>query len=123
MKIYVKTDGPVPEGQRRYITPGKVYEVEGTSTGGMVKFDDGSWCWIYIPESSHLDCEPWTLCDQHGNPVAETDWKALAGELAEKAEAYVRLDFPGDIAPNTDICLEGAELLEAIDKYKKEVRA
>jgi hypothetical protein len=28
----------------------------------------------------------WAICDQHGNPVAEqqvTDWKALAGELAE----------------------------------------
>jgi hypothetical protein len=28
MKIYVKTDGPVPEFSAQYITPGKVYEVE-----------------------------------------------------------------------------------------------
>jgi len=54
-----------------------------------VKFDDGSWCWIYIPESSHLDCEPWTLCDEHGNPVAETDWQALTGELAAALDALI----------------------------------
>jgi len=60
-----------------------------------VKFDDGSWCWIYIPESSHLDCEPWTLCDEHGNPVAETDWQALAGELAAALSALMQGEVDG----------------------------
>jgi hypothetical protein len=70
-KVYVKTDGPLPEFSARYITPGKVYEVVGTIYGGLVTFDDGNQGWINIPESTHLDDEPWTLCDQHGKPVAE----------------------------------------------------
>lgn len=70
-KVYVKTDGPIPDDYKDHITPGKVYEVDGTSTGGEVMFDDGNVYRIYIPESGHLDGEPWTLCDQHGNPVGE----------------------------------------------------
>jgi hypothetical protein len=88
MKIYVKTDGPVPDDHGRYITPGKVYEVDGTIYGGYVTFDDGSKGWIYIPESSHLDCEPWTLCDEHGNPVAETDWQLDYARRAGNAQEY-----------------------------------
>jgi hypothetical protein len=111
---YVKTDGPVPE----YLTAGKVYEalplidpVNGESEfGGRITDDDGHIRNICYTGSVHLYDRDWTLCDQHGNPVAEnsvvgadmasgpdetiytsrTDYKAerdrykaLAGELAE----------------------------------------
>jgi hypothetical protein len=88
-KVYVKTDGPVPE----YLTANKVYEVLDLDTGprytkgfGTVLDDQGAElvALIGLP-TSHLYGGLWTLCDQHGNPVAEqqvTDWKALAGEIA-----------------------------------------
>jgi hypothetical protein len=112
-KVYVKTDGPVPE----YLTAGKVYAVDGDEEAGWITFDNGDIEFIYVKACSWLKERPWTLCDQHGNPlpvqsnpVAETatrppdisvvtaegmaqikaafgpDWKALAGELAEAAK-------------------------------------
>jgi hypothetical protein len=81
-KVYVKTNGPVPE----YLTAGKVYEARVDEWGYVEIADDKG-----KPTYSRL----WTLCDQYGNPIAETDWKALAGELAWalKRIAYTQQDI------------------------------
>lgn len=89
-KVYVKTDGPCPE----YLTAGKVYEVRDLDmvprdTRGLGTLVDDQGVEIValigLP-TSHLYGGMWAICDQYGNPLAEqqvTDWKALAGELAE----------------------------------------
>jgi hypothetical protein len=104
-KVYVKTEGPCPE----YLTAGKVYEVDGDEEAGWITFDNGDIEFIYVKACSWLKERPWTLCDQHGNPVAERRvvygiearmgelsmaeaerdrYKALAGELAWAASRY-----------------------------------
>jgi hypothetical protein len=87
-KVYIKTDGPVPE----YLTAGKVYEVRNCGSEGdgilvgliVDNFGEEIVGLVGLP-TAHLYGGLWTLCDQHGNPVAEQqepDWKALAGEIA-----------------------------------------
>jgi hypothetical protein len=133
-KIYVKTDGPVPEFSAQYITPGKVYEVEdvyqveGDNLGGDVVFDNGDRQFIYIPESSHLDSEPWTLCDQHGNPVTKTDWQAFARYLADVLQFIKRGNDCWCEANTADKRLglhthECNQVRLALAKYEQEVRA
>jgi hypothetical protein len=88
MKIYVKTDGPVPKGNAGFITAGKVYEavhyIEDVYVIQKAIPPTELYITVGCSPCSHLNGMGfWTLCDQHGNPIAETDWKALAGELAE----------------------------------------
>jgi hypothetical protein len=112
--VYVKTDGPVPE----YLTAGKVYEVvpDDLPDGGVIESDDGDARNIRFSGCAHLEWCPWTLCDQHGNPVAETDWKALAGELAEAIAAH-RYDVwgHGSVAHEMD-----ERLYAALAKYNEQ---
>jgi hypothetical protein len=75
-KVYVKTDGPVPE----YLTAGKVYEALRFGADGFNFCDDDAADRYSRYPHSTAHYVTWTLCDQHGNPVGEqgTDWKALA---------------------------------------------
>jgi hypothetical protein len=75
-KVYVKTDDPCPE----YLTAGKLYEVIGATNKkgepgiGRIMDDYGVEivALIGLP-TSHLYGGMWTLCDQHGDPLAEQD--------------------------------------------------
>jgi hypothetical protein len=116
-KVYVKTDGPVPE----YLTAGKVYEAHEVDSFGFEFFDDDDDCRYSNFINSAVHGVTWTLCGQHGNPVAEQRvaheaesqmgdlslvaldrdrYKALAGELAEalgavmEAETYEAWRYP-----------------------------
>lgn len=78
-QLYVKTDGPVPEGVP--ITVGRAYAVDEPPTGlrrALVN-DRGDWQAICIPRCSHASCIDWTFCDFTGTPVP-APWEPVCTE-------------------------------------------